>query len=81
MVQTVVTATESLAAEKKLAIDVKVPKDLPSGRGDERRIAQIPLNLVGNAVKFTDEGKVGINVAASNGTFHVAVSDTGRGIE
>ncbi len=81
VVQTVVTATESLAADKQLAIDVEVPNDLPSGQGDERRIAQVLLNLVGNAIKFTDKGKVGISVAARDGTFHVAVSDTGPGIE
>ncbi len=81
VVQTVVTATESLAADKQLAIDVEVPNDLPLGQGDERRIVQVLLNLVGNAIKFTDRGKVVISVAASDDAFHVAVSDTGPGIE
>ena len=47
VVQTVVTAVESLAAEKKLALTVTVPPELPLGRGDERRITQVLLNLVG----------------------------------
>jgi signal transduction histidine kinase len=75
-----VTATEPLAAEKKLAVRLDVPKDLPHGQGDERRIAQVLLNLVGNAIKFTDLGEVGIAASATNGAFEVAVSDTGPGI-
>jgi signal transduction histidine kinase len=38
------------------------------------------LNLVGNAIKFTDTGEVAIKVAASDGAFTVAVRDTGPGI-
>ena len=80
VVQTVVTAMESLAAEKHLALRVSVPPDLPAGRGDERRIMQVLMNLVGNAVKFTEAGEVRIEASASNGQFHVSVADTGPGI-
>jgi signal transduction histidine kinase len=80
VVHTVVTATESLAKEKNLALNVTAAPDLPTGEGDERRIAQVLLNLVGNAIKFTDEGTVGITVGAENGTFEVKVADTGPGI-
>jgi signal transduction histidine kinase len=38
------------------------------------------LNLVGNAIKFTDVGEVAVHVAAANGAFEVAVTDTGPGI-
>jgi signal transduction histidine kinase len=44
-------ATEALAAEKKLALEVDVPRDLPRGRGDERRLTQVLINLVSNATK------------------------------
>jgi signal transduction histidine kinase len=57
-----------------------VPANLPIGRGDERRIAQVLLNLVGNAIKFTDHGAVEIRASAANGSFEVAVRDTGPGI-
>src|SRR5207302_7967834 len=80
VVHTVTAAVESLAAEKGLALGVTVPPDLPPGQGDERRIAQVLLNLVGNAIKFTDAGGVEIRVTASDGRFVVAVSDTGPGI-
>jgi signal transduction histidine kinase len=45
-----------------------------------RRLTQVLLNLVGNAIKFTDTGEVTIKVAAENGSFSVAVHDTGPGI-
>ncbi len=80
VVQTVFTGVESLAAEKKLALKVSVAPDLSRGSGDERRIAQVLLNLVGNAIKFTEVGEVKVQARASDGAFLVSVSDTGPGI-
>lgn len=80
VVQTVCATVESLAAEKHLALKVSVPPDLPPGHGDAQRLSQVVLNLVGNAIKFTDEGEVNIQVTAAGGAFTVAVSDTGVGI-
>jgi signal transduction histidine kinase len=80
IVQTVVSATESLAAAKSLPLKVEMSEDLPSGHGDERRISQVLLNLVGNAIKFTGAGEVRIIAKATNGLFSVAVADTGPGI-
>jgi signal transduction histidine kinase len=80
LVLDVVSATEALAAEKKLALEVEVPADLPRGRGDERRLTQVLLNLVSNAIKFTEAGSVRIRAKVEDGTFVVAVSDTGVGI-
>jgi GAF domain-containing protein len=80
IVHTVVTAVESLAAGKKLSLTSVVGLNLPVGHGDERRLAQVMLNLVGNAIKFTDKGEVAINATAENGSFTVAVRDTGPGI-
>ena len=57
-----------------------VPKDLESGKGDGQRIAQVILNLLGNAIKFTDQGVVKVEVALSNESFLVSVSDTGPGL-
>jgi signal transduction histidine kinase len=71
---------EGLAEEKKLALNVDVAADLPRGQGDERRLSQVLLNLVGNAVKFTDQGEVRVAASLRNGNFVVAVADTGPGI-
>ncbi len=70
----------SLAAEKKLHLLVDVPPGLPVGNGDERRITQVLLNLVGNAIKFTDAGEVAVRVTLPDGMFVVSVADTGPGI-
>jgi signal transduction histidine kinase len=80
LVQNVFTAVEPLAAEKRLSLKVEFPPNLPVGRGDERRLTQVLLNLVGNAIKFTDAGEVAIRASALNGSFEVAVADTGPGI-
>jgi signal transduction histidine kinase len=80
VVNTVITTVESLAAEKRLALKVAMAPTLPRGRGDERRLTQVLLNLVGNALKFTEEGEVRIDAEAADGTFVVAVCDTGPGI-
>jgi signal transduction histidine kinase len=81
MLQGVYVAVEPLAAAKKLALKLDVPQGLPQGRGDERRLSQVVLNLVGNAIKFTDTGEVKISAKAVNGSFTVAVKDTGPGID
>jgi signal transduction histidine kinase len=80
IVDGVIIALEPLAVEKRLAFKAEVPADLPTGRGDERRISQVLLNLVGNAIKFTDEGEVIITASAANGSFTIAVCDSGPGI-
>ena len=76
----VVGATEALATEKHLELEIDVPADLPSARGDERRITQVLLNLVSNAIKFTESGSISIHAEVANGSFVVAVADTGMGI-
>jgi signal transduction histidine kinase len=81
VVHNVFSAVEPLATKKSLNLKVDVPPDLPAGRGDERKLTQVLLNLVGNAIKFTDTGEVAIRVAASNGSLSVAVKDTGPGID
>jgi signal transduction histidine kinase len=80
VVQTVHSAVEPLAADKKLIFKTDVAPVLPSGHGDERRLTQVLLNLVGNAIKFTDTGEVVIKANASGGAFALSVRDTGPGI-
>jgi GAF domain-containing protein len=78
--QTVRSTLEPLAADKKLGFKVEVAPRLPSGHGDGRRLTQVLINLVGNAIKFTDTGELAIKAEVHNGSFHVSVRDTGPGI-
>jgi signal transduction histidine kinase len=78
--QTVRSTLEPLATDKKLAFKVEMPCELPPGRGDGRRLTQVLINLVGNAIKFTDAGTVAVKAEANNSSFHVSVRDTGPGI-
>jgi signal transduction histidine kinase len=80
VVLSVVTATEALASSKGLKMTADIAPSLPMGRGDARRLSQVLLNLVGNAVKFTDDGEIAIGARAENGNFVLTVRDTGPGI-
>jgi signal transduction histidine kinase/ActR/RegA family two-component response regulator len=75
------------ATSKGVTLELRVADEVPhTVRGDERRLRQILLNLVANAIKFTSEGSVSVDVDARplpNGGTHirVEVSDTGIGID
>jgi len=74
------------AAEKGINLGVMIHNEVPSLlRGDPGRLRQIVINLMGNAIKFTDEGDVIVHVAVDEDEpgrtkLHFAVSDTGIGI-
>ena len=76
VIQTVHTAVESLASEKGIGLRTEVAPDLPMGYGDDRRLVQVILNLVGNAIKFTDQGEVviGCQLSAVSGQLPSAIS-------
>jgi GAF domain-containing protein len=80
IVHGVYSAVEPLANSKKLSFKIEVPPNLPPARGDDRRLTQVLLNLVGNAIKFTDTGEVAVKAAAANGAYTISVRDTGPGI-
>jgi PAS domain S-box-containing protein len=70
------------AAKKKLSLLVDYPADLPGAfRGDAMRVQQILLNLLGNAIKFTQIGSVTLRVGYADGVIVLEVIDTGIGIE
>jgi signal transduction histidine kinase len=80
VVHSVVTSVEALARAKGLELRTSVAEGLPLGFGDERRLTQVLLNLVGNAIKFTDRGSVEIAATATDDIFELMVADTGSGI-
>ena len=79
-IRTVLTSLEPLAAEKQLDLKPHIPLNLPYGKGDQQRIAQVMVNLVGNAIKFTEQGAVSVDVSTADSRFIVKVSDTGPGL-
>jgi signal transduction histidine kinase len=80
VIEAVIAVAQPLARAKGLDLQVSVGKDLPLGRGDERRLTQVLLNLVGNAIKFTDTGSVRITAGTTGSLFELTVTDTGPGI-
>jgi signal transduction histidine kinase len=80
VVNTVKLSLRALAVSKGLDLVATVAPDLPLCLGDGKRITQCLMNLVGNALKFTREGRVEIRVEARGATMLYAVADTGIGI-
>ncbi|MGB7538923.1 MAG: substrate-binding domain-containing protein [Anaerolineales bacterium] len=71
---------EQLARERGLDWQAHVPADLPLIWGDPTRVRQVVLNLVNNAVKFSEKGGVRLWVEPGKDSITVSVSDTGLGI-
>jgi len=74
------------AREKRLSLITFIPPDIPIIIGDADRLKQVLLNLIGNAIKFTDSGEVAVitsikNVTEKNISITFEVIDTGIGIE
>ena len=73
--------TFSIAVDKKgLEFFIDTPEML-TVFNDKKRVNQILVNLIGNAIKFTEEGKISIIVQKSNGNVEISVKDTGPGIK
>jgi PAS domain S-box-containing protein len=72
---------EGLAAGKDLSFDLTLdPSAEGAWRGDPIRVRQIITNLIGNAVKFTDRGRIALDILADAQGLVLAVTDTGPGI-
>lgn len=66
--------------EKGLDFSINIDEDIEVYWGDENRIAQILINLISNAVKFTNEGYIRIDIMKENDDVVYSVTDTGIGI-
>ncbi|WP_420628829.1 GAF domain-containing protein [Candidatus Leptofilum sp.] len=82
MLNDVVVTTAPLAGEKELALDLNNLSDRSELEieGDARRVKQVLLNVVSNAIKFTEKGSVEVEVGRLNELVQIKVKDTGAGI-
>jgi signal transduction histidine kinase len=80
VVDSVRASLRSLAVERGLAFESRVPAGLPLAYGDAKRIRQCLMNLAGNALKFTRQGRVEISVEQQGDELVYRVVDTGIGI-
>lgn len=85
LIASTVSVFQHSLEQKNLALNLDIPDDLPAWiHADEGRLRQVLINLIGNAIKFTESGSIDISVTASTGqsgpilTFSIA--DTGIGI-
>ncbi|HEX5032690.1 MAG TPA: ATP-binding protein [Candidatus Eisenbacteria bacterium] len=79
-IRAAVDALQPMASAKGLAVRVDVPREPLLAAVDLARFRQVLLNLLGNAVKFTDRGEVRVRAAIDAGSIVVSVEDTGVGI-
>lgn len=77
----VVGSVRPLAEKKGLTFSLEVPDQTAEIVGDERRVEQVLLNLLSNALKFTDTGCISLRCVHKEGTYEVTVTDSGIGIK
>lgn len=81
LIEEVQAVAEPLAAAKRLELRLSVEEAPPLLFSDPRKLRQVLLNLIGNAVKFTDEGRVELRIRAEEDEVLFQVIDTGQGME
>ncbi len=79
-VEDIVNSLGPMAQKKNISFRTEISENLPKIQSDEKRVHQILLNLIGNAVKFTEKGEVTVTADISNDKIALKVSDTGIGI-
>ena len=80
LIERAASATFSLFEQKGLELIVDVKEDLPKIVGDRDRLLQVVINLISNAIKFTEEGSVTCKASCTDNEITVSVIDTGMGI-
>ena len=88
VIERIVALLRPAALNKSLALDVHVPADVPLLTSDRRRVEQIIINLLNNAIKFTERGGIVLSVESSAAPaaktperIYIRVTDTGIGIK
>ena len=80
LLDSVSNMAEPLASAKGLSFDLRTPEDDMVVRTDPVKLRQVLLNLISNAVKYTDKGEVSVAAEATDGVVDFLVSDTGVGV-
>ncbi|MDM8527459.1 response regulator [Anaerolineales bacterium HSG24] len=80
IIERALMATASLFENKEITLVREFSLNLPQVIGDQDRLIQVMINLISNAVKFTDAGAITCRLEQSGGEIRVAVIDTGTGI-
>jgi PAS domain S-box-containing protein len=73
--------SQALAAKKGLALELRADGNIPRIRFDRDRIVEVLMNLVNNAIKFTDKGGITISTCMKDGAVEVSVADSGCGVK
>lgn len=76
-----IASTSSLFANKPVKLRKDVAANLPLCEGDRDRLIQVVINLISNAIKFTDEGEVTLKAEVNRAELVVSVIDSGTGIK
>ena len=80
LIDKVGSITQFMVKDKDVTFRLSMQGPIPTLYGDSTRLRQVLLNLLGNAVKFTDKGYIQLIVSSTDDTIHITVSDTGMGI-
>ena len=83
VIEEIAALLENQAEQKQNTLEAKVPEAMPLVSADLQRLRQILTNLVGNAIKFTEQGKITVSATASpdRSRVRITVADSGIGIE
>ncbi|MCM3701462.1 ATP-binding protein [Paenibacillus macerans] len=66
---------------KPIELEVNIPDGFPAVKADENRLIQVLFNLLYNAIKFTDQGKISLDAEVVDGTAYIHIRDTGIGMD
>jgi signal transduction histidine kinase/CheY-like chemotaxis protein len=80
IIKGVMSTAIGLVKDKRIELEQRVPEDLPNIWADSTRIRQVLLNLVSNATKFTEVGKISLTADYDEEWMTIIVTDTGAGI-
>jgi len=81
VIERAISATSSLFEAKNLELIRKIEPGMPTVSGDSDRLIQVVINLISNAVKFTDAGSITCSAGMRDGEIVVSIADSGIGIK